>query len=76
MTRARVDAGYYLEPMYDPGKRRREITSGDWLNALRGVTQSGADGVLVYSWRDLLADEAAGGERVRRLQEYKDGSLT
>lgn len=65
----------YLEPIYDAGRRRREISPDDWRDALRGVALSGADGVLVYSWRDLLADEAAGGERVRRLLEYKDGSL-
>lgn len=65
----------YLEPIYDAGRRRREITALEWRDALRGVARSGADGVLVYSWRDLLADEAAGGERVRRLREYKDGSL-
>lgn len=65
----------YLEEIYAPGRRKREITERDWLDALRGVARSGADGVLVYSWRDLLADEARGGERVRRLREYKDGLL-
>jgi hypothetical protein len=65
----------YLEPIYDAGRRRREITPADWRDALRGVARSRADGVLVYSWRDLLADEAAGGERVRRLREYRDGTL-
>ncbi len=65
----------YLEDIYAPGRRKREITEQDWLAALRGVARSGADGVLVYSWRDLLADEARGGERVRRLQEYKAGDL-
>lgn len=65
----------YLEDIYAPGRRRREITAEEWRDALRGVARSGADGVLVYSWRDLLADEAAGGERVRRLVDYKEGNL-
>lgn len=65
----------YTEAIYAPGRRKQEITAEDWLDALRGVARSRADGVLVYSWRDLLADEAAGGERVRRLIEYKNGDL-
>ncbi|NYI42907.1 hypothetical protein [Demequina lutea] len=65
----------YTDAIYAPGRRRQEITVKDWLDALRGVARSGADGVLVYSWRDLLADQASGGERVRRLIEYKSGDL-
>lgn len=65
----------YLDAIYDPGRREREITAADWLGALQGVAASGADGVLVYSWRDLLRDQAAGGERVLRLQQYASGTL-
>lgn len=65
----------YLDAIYDPGRRQREITAEDWLRALQGVDLSGADGVLIYSWRDLLRDQAAGGERVRRLQQYASGTL-
>ena len=50
----------YLEPMYRNGGRKREITEANWEDALRGVARSSADGLMVYSWRDLLADEAAG----------------
>lgn len=65
----------YLEHVYSPGRRNREINPQQWRDALRGVARSGADGVLVYSWRDLLADESAGGERVRRLLDYKGDDL-
>lgn len=65
----------YLEPLYEAGKRERVITPEQWREAVTAVERSGADGLLVYSWRDLLRDEEAGGERVRVLQQYKDGSL-
>ena len=65
----------YLEDVYSDGGRAREITADDWRAALRAVVASGADGVLVYSWRDLLADEAAGGTRVRDLLAYRAGEL-
>jgi hypothetical protein len=65
----------YLEPIYADGGRRREITASEWRDALRGVARSGADGILTYSWRDLLADDAAGGSRVATMLEYKRGEL-
>ena len=65
----------YLEDEYRSGGRRREITAQEWRDALRAVAVSGADGVLVYSWRDLLADEAANGSRVRDLLAYAAGEL-
>lgn len=65
----------YLEPIYAAGGRRREITANEWTDALRGVARSGADGLLVYSWRDLLADEAAGGTRVASMLRYKHGEF-
>ncbi|MDE2398209.1 MAG: hypothetical protein KGM91_22465 [Burkholderiales bacterium] len=65
----------YLEPLYVRGRRRLRIGDREWEGALRAVASAGADGVLAYSWRDLLADEATGGSRVRELQRYRDGSL-
>lgn len=65
----------YLEDVYLPGGRKREITAQDWRDALGAVAASGADGVLVYSWRDLLADQTAGGTRVSDLLAYKAGDL-
>ena len=65
----------YLEDVYRDGGRRREITDQDWREALAAVATSGADGVMIYSWRDLLADEAQGGRRVADLLAYKAGEL-
>ncbi|WP_084430349.1 hypothetical protein [Kibdelosporangium aridum] len=55
----------YLEPEYASGNRAREITDADWVAALRASAD--ADGVAVYSWRDLLANPA----RVAALLDYK-----
>jgi len=63
----------YLEPEFAAGRRRREITDGAWRAALTAARD--ADGVLVYSWRDLLADEHRGGDRVRALLDYRAGTL-
>ena len=65
----------HLEDVYRPGGRKREITPQDWRDALTAVATSQADGVMIYSWRDLLADEAQGGARVRDLLAYKAGEL-
>ncbi len=61
----------YLEPEFAPGRRSPEITPVEWRAALDSARD--ADGVLVYSWRDLLADEARGGDRVRALLDYRAG---
>jgi hypothetical protein len=61
----------YLEDIYRPGGRQREITPADWRSALTAVATSAADGVMIYSWRDLLADQT----RVRDLLAYKAGDL-
>lgn len=66
----------YLDPLFEPGQRAREITPDEWRRAVAAVDRAQADGLLVYSWRDLLRDEAAGGERVRVLQQFKDGSIS
>jgi hypothetical protein len=59
----------YLEPEFASGGRAREITDADFRAALRGSAE--ADGVLVYSWRDILADAS----RATALLDYKSGSL-
>ena len=63
----------YLEPQYQFASRSRDISNAQWQSALEAVRASGADGVLTYSWRDLLADEASGGQRVAMLQRYRSG---
>lgn len=65
----------YLEDVYAADGRRREISAQEWHDALGAVAASGADGLMIYSWRDLLADEARGGSRVRDLLAYKAGEL-
>ncbi len=65
----------YLEPIYANGQRQREISARDWEHALRAVARSNADGILTYSWRDLLADEASGGARVEAMLRYKEGAF-
>lgn len=65
----------YLEDVYAAGGRAREITATQWRQALTGVAVSGADGVLIYSWKDLLDDEAGGGTRVPDLLAYRAGDL-
>lgn len=59
----------YLEPEFASGGRKRSISDEDFRAALRGSAE--ADGVLVYSWRDLLADPS----RVVALLDYKNGLL-
>lgn len=65
----------YLESIYDIGQRERELSDEGWLRALHGVADSGADGLLVYSWRDLLESQASGGTKVESLLRYKSGDL-
>lgn len=65
----------YTEEIYAAGKRSDTITAREWYDALCGVHESGADGVLIYSWRDLLNDSAKGGSRVQDLLKYRDGTL-
>jgi len=62
----------YMEPLYRQGHRARAISDFEWQSALDAVAAAGADGVLTYSWRDLLADEAQGGQRVAALRRYRD----
>jgi formylglycine-generating enzyme required for sulfatase activity len=65
----------YLEAEYAAGGRARTITDAEWESALRATAAGGAAGALVYSWRDLLADEARGGRRVPTLLAYRRGDL-
>lgn len=59
----------YLEPEFASGGRARVVTDADFRDALRGAAE--ADGVLVYSWRDLLAEPS----RVLALRDYKSEVL-
>ncbi|MDR2379801.1 MAG: hypothetical protein LBE08_01260 [Bifidobacteriaceae bacterium] len=65
----------YLEDVYAAGRRRRDISPEEWRTALAAAARAGTDGVLVYSWKDLLNDQAAGGSRVAELRRYRQGEL-
>lgn len=65
----------YLTANYGRSGRSAEITDEEWTAALHAASAGGADGVLVYSWRDLLADQVCGGRRVRDLLDYRAGHL-
>jgi hypothetical protein len=66
----------YLDPVYAPGGRNPTIPVDEFRGALRAVLDSEADGLMVYHWNDLLADEEAGnGGMVRALRDFKAGTL-
>jgi hypothetical protein len=66
----------YLDPMYAPGRRNPAIPVDEFTLALRTVLESEADGLMVYHWNDILADEEAGhGGMVRALRAFKEGTL-
>ena len=62
--------------MYAPGRRNPAIPVDEFTRALRTVLESEADGLMVYHWNDILADEEAGdGGMVRALRAFKEGTL-
>ncbi len=66
----------YTEPPHDGLGRTPHWTPDDFADALRGLADGGADGVSVYHWTDLVADEErADGQMVRALRDYKAGDL-
>ncbi|GAB6902645.1 hypothetical protein [Kineosporia succinea] len=68
-------AAYTDPPHHDRG-RSPYLPPQEFAAALSGVAAGGADGVSVYHWTDVLADEVTGdGVMVDALRRYKDGSL-
>ena len=66
----------YLDPIYAPGARRRDLPPSEFRDALAAVARSDADGATVYFLRDLLEDELRGrGELVGALRDFKAGRL-
>ncbi len=66
----------YLQDIYAAGRRKPEIPFEEHLATLRAVTDSPADGVMVYHWKDYLEAEARGDQRMSRaLRAFKDGEL-
>lgn len=62
----------YLDLLYAAGRRAPAVPPQEFEGALRAIAESPADGVLVYSWKDVLEDEAAGGRMVRALRAFKE----
>jgi hypothetical protein len=66
----------YLEPLYAAGRRKPTIPFEEYVESLRAVAESPADGVMVYHWVDFLEDELLGdGKRVEALRAFKAGTL-
>jgi hypothetical protein len=66
----------YTQPPHHNGGRSDTLTPAEFAGCLAAVAASPADGVSIYHWTDVLADElAADGVMVDALRRYKDGSL-
>ena len=66
----------YLQNIYAAGKRHTDIPFEEHLAALSAVTESPADGVMVYHWKDYLQAEAEGDQRMSTaLRAFKEGAL-
>lgn len=66
----------YLDDIYASGRRNPSIPFDEYVDSLRAVAASPADGVMVYHWVDFLEDELEGdGRRVEALQRFKAGDL-
>jgi hypothetical protein len=69
-----------LAPAYTTGVhagagRRADMTRNEILRALDAVAASGCDGVGIYHWSDLLADDRSGGRLGRALRAFRAGEL-
>lgn len=66
----------YTSVMHQGLGRRNELPPEEVREALRAVARSEADGVAMYHWVDILADELEGdGVMVQALRDYKAGEL-
>jgi hypothetical protein len=66
----------YTQPPHHNRGRSNTLAPEEFANSLAAVAASPADGVSIYHWTDILADElAANGVMVDAIRRYKDGSL-
>lgn len=64
----------YLGPAFAAGRRRPSIPAAEFEAAVAAVAASPADGLMVYLYNDLLADEIhSGGKLVQAIRRFKDG---
>ncbi|MFV0427170.1 MAG: hypothetical protein ACK5KU_09070 [Beutenbergiaceae bacterium] len=66
----------YTEPPHDGLGRAQELPAQEFVEALKVVAQSEADGVSIYHWTDIAAEELYGtGAMANALRRFKDGTL-
>lgn len=66
----------YTEPPHHDRGRSPSLPPAEFADVLRAVSAGGADGISVYHWTDVLADElTADGLLADAMRRYKDGSL-
>lgn len=66
----------YTDPPHDGLGRMPTLPPEEVVEALRAVADSQADGVSVYHWTDVAADELHGeGVMADGLRRFKEGSL-
>lgn len=66
----------YTTGMHAGRGRRDDWTTAEFGAALAALARSSADGVSVYHWSDIVADEEVGdGAMAKALRAYKSGDL-
>lgn len=66
----------YTSPPHDGAARNPALPPEEVAAVIRSIAGTAADGVSVYHWTDVAADErAADGLIAHALRRYKDGSL-
>lgn len=66
----------YTEPPHDDAGRKPDLPPEEVVEVLRAIAGTPADGVSVYHWTDVAADEiGADGLIADALRSFKDGSL-
>ena len=66
----------YTYPPHEGLGRRAELPSEEVVDVLRAVAGTDADGITVYHWTDVAADDLHGdGVLAAGLRAYKEGTL-
>ncbi len=66
----------YTRPPHHTAGRRAELPPEEVVDVLRAIAGTAADGVTVYHWTDVAADDLAGdGVIAAGLRAYKEGTL-
>lgn len=66
----------YTTPPHDTAGRKPDLDPEEFVGALRATARSQADGLSLYHWTDVLADELeADGVMAEGIRRYKAGEL-